>query len=129
MQPLRRKLLRDAMAYYQRFLDRHGNQETLEEGAADVAWRRGPDYPGVGTTDEAVTASGRAVKRYQALVAADPVPWPTGMHWPSAAFSRAWRCNRPGGLSKPASPSAMAPLRASRGSICMPRTSRCQTFC
>ena len=82
LQPLRRKLLRDAMAYYQRFLDRHGNEETLEEGAAHVAWRLAQITLGLGTTDEAVTACDRAVKRYQALAAADPG---SEAHWNALA--------------------------------------------
>jgi serine/threonine-protein kinase len=72
LQPLRRRMLRKVLAYYQEFLRQRGDDPTLLAEQADVQVLVGHIASTTGSKAEARTAYEKALATYRQLLAADP---------------------------------------------------------
>ncbi|HJT35691.1 MAG TPA: serine/threonine-protein kinase [Pirellulales bacterium] len=71
-QPLRKKLLSDALHYYRDFLDSHEHDANQRHELAKALSRVGQISANTGSVDDAIAAFTRAVAMYEALVAEEP---------------------------------------------------------
>ena len=72
MQPLRKKLLSDALDYYQDFVKRHAEDETIRLQLARAHFRIGSLTSQIGSRVDALAAFGQALTIYQGLQQASP---------------------------------------------------------
>jgi serine/threonine-protein kinase len=71
VQPLRKEILENALAYYQRFLDKRADDPRLLRDVADTHQRVGYLTDAVGSRTAALASYRRALETYQKLLAAD----------------------------------------------------------
>ena len=72
LQPLRRELLQPALAYYQAFVEQHGDDPTVRAELALAYNRVGAITSAIGSNEQSQKAYRRAVEIYQELVRDNP---------------------------------------------------------
>jgi serine/threonine protein kinase/tetratricopeptide (TPR) repeat protein len=72
MQPVRRELLESALTYYQRFVDRHGDDPALKKDLADAYTRVARILADIGSRKEALQTFDRALRIRTELQRRDP---------------------------------------------------------